>query len=91
MSRAKAFLKARIAACRTLDEAVYQKFLDEWSAVQPRQWLPDARLILMHKTRVQPDISGLTQEEIHILRGMAKSMLRLANKPVSVLRLPEAH
>ena len=35
--------------------------------------------------------SGLTQEEIHILRGMAKSMLRLANKPVSVLRLPEAH
>lgn len=34
--------------------------------------------------------SGLTQEEIHILRGMAKSMLRLADKPASALRLPEA-
>ncbi|MBP9904922.1 MAG: RNA methyltransferase [Rhodoferax sp.] len=52
---------------------------------------PQAPKKLMPRLNQLFNRSGLTQEEIHILRGMAKSMLRLANKPVSVLRLPEAH
>lgn len=51
---------------------------------------PQAPKKLMPRLNQLFNRSGLTQEEIHILRGMAKSMLRLADKPASTLRLPEA-
>jgi tRNA/rRNA methyltransferase len=51
---------------------------------------PQAPKKLMPRLNQLFNRSGLTQEEIHILRGMAKSMLRLVHKPASALRLPEA-
>jgi tRNA/rRNA methyltransferase len=52
---------------------------------------PQAPKKLMPRLNQLFNRNGLTQEEIHILRGMAKSMLRLANKPELPRRLPEAH
>ena len=68
MSAKKTFNRARLAACRSLDEMVFQKFCNEWKVPQPRTWLPMARLILMHKIRVNPDIRGFTAKEISVSR-----------------------
>lgn len=52
---------------------------------------PQAPKKLMPRLNQLFNRSGLTQEEIHILRGMAKAMLRVANKPAPPVVLPQAN
>jgi tRNA/rRNA methyltransferase len=52
---------------------------------------PQAPKKLMPRLNQLFNRAGVTQEEVHILRGMAKAMLKLAAKPVPSSMLPESN
>ncbi|WP_050400459.1 hypothetical protein [Bradyrhizobium embrapense] len=72
MTAGRAWVKDRLAAIRSLDETTFQKFMTKWNMPQPRQWLPQARLVLMHKMRCDAGIVGLTEEERQASRDWLK-------------------
>lgn len=66
MSASRAFVKDRNAVLRALDETAFDKFYRKWEIARPREWIGNARLIMMHKARLH--IVDFTQEEKSLSR-----------------------
>jgi len=57
----KVYCRERDAVLRALDEEKFDAHYRKWALERPREWLPGARMILMHKARLQ--LRGFNEEE----------------------------
>jgi hypothetical protein len=61
------YVKERNEVLRSLDQSKFDDLCKRWLIPTPREgWLPDSRMILMHKARLQ--IEEFTEEEKAISR-----------------------
>jgi len=64
MSAAKAYMKQLVKVCRSLSEAEFDRHARKWNIKVPvNGWLPDARLIMMHKFRLNELKDHFTLQE----------------------------
>lgn len=64
MSRAESiYMKQRDAVLRALDEDGLDRLFRKWGLTRPREWLPNARLIMMHKLRLEIDSFSTAEKE----------------------------
>ena len=66
MAKIKQYVRERDQILRKLDEDALDEHFQKWNLPRPRSWLPSARMILMHKSRLQ--LKGFSEEERRISR-----------------------